>query len=784
MATSPAITGRVFFDANADESNEPSEIGLAKVAVSDGRTVVLTAKDGTYTIADPDGPFVFISLPRGYRSAGPFYVRTAPGEVINFPLTKWLESSGEVARFVQITDIHMGFTSDTVSTFKHDLAELDALEPKPSFVLATGDIVHEGKKNIQFDNYREGIETLDLPLFDFPGNHDVENEEHFTNYHNCCGPDYYSFNFAGCHFVLINGLPYAYKPETFMAEFLDTGRLPTEEELPRGVTQLEWLKRDIAAAPPGSTIVFGYHFLPTPTMLRLFTSFGAKAVLSGHWHGHRVREKAGLLDLNTPPFRFGGIDHHPRSFRVIEIAPDGIRNELRLGGFERHAAVVAPQGVQSPDSETLPLLVNAYDTRWKIESVTCQVGDQTVSLRQTSDWSWAGEIKLSADIAEPQTVLAIVRAENGETWQTESSFELHRDPANLAFKWAASTGGFIGISSPRVSSSTVVVGVDDTGNLEQCGVTAFDLDGTCRWHFATDSGIKNHVSLADGRVFASSVAGWLYALDEMSGKLLWKAELGRDLARWETGATHVVDGVVHVGYSAYIAAFEAVTGRLLWETAGEEHNNDFWPDSYPVPVVAHGTLILSHLLYGAFALDTRSGKPLWNLEGKFTGFAVDERSIYTVKAGLPTALDIHTGEQLWQGSTSVKSSASNPVLAGDRVIIGTADGRVVAFSKQDGTLLWEYQTGPSLTSLEPYKRGGSDVMSTPTVSEGRVYVGASDGALHMISLATGAKITTYPLGVPIASSPSIKDHTLYIGAYDGNVYAFALPEYLAIPDQQ
>ncbi len=485
MATPTAITGRVFFNANANGSTEPSETGLAKVAVSDGRTVVLTAEDGTYTIADTSGPFVFISLPRGYRSVGLFYARTSPGGVIDFPLTAWTESSGDIARFVHITDIHMGFTTVNVSTFKDDLAEIDALEPKPSFALITGDLVHIGDDTTQYDSYREGIGTLDLPHFSFPGNHDVENATGFDHYHHYLGPDYYSFNFAGCHFVLMNGFPYAYKPETLMAEFLDTGRLPTEEQLPGGVTQLEWLKQDLAAAPPGSTIIFGAHFLPSPTMLRLFTSFGAKAVLSGHWHGNKVRQEAGVLDLNSPTFSFGGIDRHPRSFRVVDITRSAIRNELHLGGFERHAVVVAPQGVQSAARETLPLLVNAYDTRWKIESVTCQVGDQTVSLRPTSDWSWAGEIKLPEDTAGPQTVVAMVQAETGETWHTESSFELGRVPADLAFKWAAPTGGFIGISSPRVSSSTVVVGVDDTGNLDQCGVTAFDLDGTHRWHFGT-----------------------------------------------------------------------------------------------------------------------------------------------------------------------------------------------------------------------------------------------------------------------------------------------------------
>lgn len=772
-----AITGRVFFEANADGASEPSQIGLAKVAVSDGHTVVLTAKDGTYTMANPRGPFVFISLPRGYRSVGPFYARTAPGKVIDFPLTHWTESSGDSARFVHITDIHMGLTRDDVFTFMEDLAELDALEPKVSFALVTGDLVHIGADTSQFDSYCEGIATLDLPHFDFPGNHDLGVGEELDHYHNYIGPDYYSFNFSGCHFVLMNGFPYAYKPETLIAEYLETGHLPTEAELPGGITQLEWMKRDLAAAPTESRIIFGTHFLPSPTMLRLFSSLGAKAVLSGHWHGHRVREEAGLLDLNTPPLRFGAIDRHPRSFRVVDITPSGIRNELRLGGFARHAVIVAPQGVQSTASETLPLLVNTYDTRWKIENVTCQIGEQTTHLHQTSDWSWSGEIKIPVSTAGVHPVFAMVQAENGETWQTKSSFELSDAAPELAFKWAAQAGGFIGLSSPCVSSSTVVVGVDDNGNLEQCGVTAFDLTGTRRWHFATETAIKNNVALADGRVFATSFAGWLYAIDEMSGELLWKAELGQDQIRWEITATTVVDGVVHVGSSAYIAAFEAVTGQPLWATTGEKHQRDWWPTSYPVPLVAHGIILLSNLMYGgAFALDTRSGKQRWRTEGKFTSFTKDEHSIYTVRDGFPTALNIQTGDQLWQGSTSVECSASHPIIAGERLIIGTADGRVVAFSKNDGNLLWDYQTGPSLTSLEPYQREGSDVNTTPAVAEGRVYVGASDGALHVISLATGAKITTYSLGVPIASSPRIKDHTLYLGAYDGNVYAFALPE--------
>ena len=89
-------------------------------------------------------------------------------------------------------------------------------------------------------------------------------------------------------------------------------------------------------------------------------------------------------------------------------------------------------------------------------------------------------------------------------------------------------------------------------------------------------------------------------------------------------------------------------------------------------------------------------------------------------------------------------------------------------------MLWTAQTGASLSSLQPYQRGGSDVNSSPAILGNTVYVGASDGEVHAFSLADGAKLGSYRLGVPIASSPFIAGNTLYVGAYDGNLYAFAV----------
>ena len=317
----------------------------------------------------------------------------------------------------------------------------------------------------------------------------------------------------------------------------------------------------------------------------------------------------------------------------------------------------------------------------------------------------------------------------------------------------------------------MAVGIDDQGDLKSCGVSAFAPDGKRLWHFATDSAIKNNIAAADGRLYATSVAGWLYALSETSGKLLWKAELDRQRERWEVAATTAADGLVYVGAHSYIAAFDAQSGRRIWEA--HHGKSDWWPSCYTIPTVVQGKLILA-TRNGACALDAKTGQQVWKLGGKFNGCLTANDIVYAIRDGVLCAVGLGDGKVAWAGKEKIGDTASAPALSGDRLVVGTADGRVCAFSAKDGALLWSAQTGASLSSLQPYQRGGSDVNSSPAILGDNVYVGASDGEVHALALANGATVGSYRLGVPIASSPLIAGDTLYIGGYDGNLYAFAV----------
>jgi outer membrane protein assembly factor BamB len=740
------LTGRVFVDQNGDGVAGASEPGLGQVVVSDGTAVVLSVKSGEYRLETESGQLVFVTLPRGYRAAKSFYFSAQAGEPADFALVEWPESRRGAVRFVQITDIHVAEKPETLTTFSEDIAEINALAPEAVFVIATGDLVNNGKNTSEFENYVRTMAGFRMPLFNVPGNHDAKGS--MPHYHRYLGPDHYSFNVGDGHFVMLNCMSF-------------------DEE------QKAWVERDLAAAPRGAARIFALHYLPTRQQVEYLAKLGAAAVISGHWHGNRVEEGLGVLDMNTPPLRFGGIDRHPRSFRILEVKGGIVNNELRLGGFRHHGVVVAPTGTWAAGVRKLPVVVNAYDTRYEVASVECQAAGRRVLLKRASPWSWMGELKLPTGIRGKQDLWAEIRAANGEIWQAETTFVVadQAEQKSLQLKWAAPTGGFIGISSPKAGTESVAVGVDDKGDLKSCGVSAFALDGNRLWHFATDSAVKNNIAAADGRVYATSVAGWLYALSEASGKLLWKAELDRQRERWEVAATTVADRVVYVGAYSYVAAFDAQTGRRIWET--RVGASDWWPSCYTIPTVTQGKLVIGSR-DSACALDAKTGQQVWKLEGKFNRCLAVNDVIYAVRNGLLFALETASGKVVWTGKENIGDTASAPALAGDKLVVGTADGRVCAFSIKDGSLLWAAQTGASLSSLQPYQRGGSDVNSSPAILGDTVYVGASDGAVHALALADGKEAGSCRLGVPIASSPLIAGDTLYIGGYDGNLYAFAV----------
>jgi outer membrane protein assembly factor BamB len=93
-----------------------------------------------------------------------------------------------------------------------------------------------------------------------------------------------------------------------------------------------------------------------------------------------------------------------------------------------------------------------------------------------------------------------------------------------------------------------------------------------------------------------------------------------------------------------------------------------------------------------------------------------------------------------------------------------------------------FRGGPAHTGV--YQGGGAtliglawraptegDVISSPTIANGVVYVGSGDGGLYALDLATGTRRWRYDAGSAIPSSPAVGDGLVFATAADGSIFA-------------
>ncbi|MFA4948915.1 MAG: PQQ-binding-like beta-propeller repeat protein [Candidatus Krumholzibacteriia bacterium] len=163
-------------------------------------------------------------------------------------------------------------------------------------------------------------------------------------------------------------------------------------------------------------------------------------------------------------------------------------------------------------------------------------------------------------------------------------------------------------------------------------------------------------------------------------------------------------------------------------------------------------------------------------------------------------LDMNSGKALWSFSTRSKI-VSTPEHFGDIVFAATTDGRIFAVRLGDGRKIWDRKLGPSIranlaagkdyvlavttdgTLVRLDRRGtiiwktnvGAGVASSPACDEERdlVVFGAKDGAVHGLSLSSGARVWRFQADSAVDGSPLCGRDAIYIGSKNGTLYSLS-----------
>jgi len=197
------------------------------------------------------------------------------------------QTPGADFSFVQISDTHIGFrgeaNKDVMGTLETAIARIKAMQPRPAFIIHTGDITHTQKAGA-FDIVTEALKGAGVGgVFYVPGENDVfaDGGTEFLGRFAGGRAGWQSFDYQGVHFVgLINVL-------NFKAGGLGT----------LGHEQLEWLERDVAGLGSSTPIVvfahvplwavypkWGWVTEDAGQALGYLKRFGSVTVLNGHIH--------------------------------------------------------------------------------------------------------------------------------------------------------------------------------------------------------------------------------------------------------------------------------------------------------------------------------------------------------------------------------------------------------------------------------------------------------------------------------------------------------------------
>ncbi|MDR2178800.1 MAG: PQQ-binding-like beta-propeller repeat protein [Synergistaceae bacterium] len=312
-------------------------------------------------------------------------------------------------------------------------------------------------------------------------------------------------------------------------------------------------------------------------------------------------------------------------------------------------------------------------------------------------------------------------------------------------------------SSVAVAEGLVLAG-DNAGNLHAVHAAS----GKAAWIYRGSNSVVGQPTILDQKVIFAQADGTITALSLSKGTLLWKYAPPEESYAADT----VVDGttagdgkVFFVKGDGQMVALSAENGKMLWTYGtGQELRS--------APYFSEGIVFLGEQRGVFSAVNPKTGKRDWGggaggaintpmTEGGCVYFSSWDGSVQSVKIkGVIPQWKTDVGDPV-----TTPPSVERGGAGGEKIFVGTANGKVAALSKADGSMIWSFDT-----------QGGT-VVGTPIAAEGLVFIGGGQGTLFVLDAKDGAVRFTFSTGGGINGTPAFSGGVLFLGSTDGNLYA-------------
>ena len=594
-----------------------------------------------------------------------------------------VEAEVKPFRFAQLTDIHLNPNGDgptrALEASVRQINETDSID----FVLVTGDLTEQGDRRM-LKKVKECLDMLKMPYHVCMGNHETTwSESGCTAYSQIFGPEYYSFDYGGVHFLLFNTGPLLKMAYGHVSPFVISWavkELETHRDMPSiVVTHYPLMEGDVD------------NWYDVTDAFR--TTGNIRLFIGGHYHVVRTLRYDGmpgiLMRSNLPD------DERKPGYGIYEVDEKEIRAYVQRIGEDK-------QFVQSYTMQRAD-----YDPKGRAEKYP-DYSDNDLFPQVKEKWmTQAGAAIYSSPNVEKKRVFV------GDDEGRVQAFSLK----NGKKLWEFQAGTRV-VGGPTTAKGIVVFGSADR---KIYGLRA--SDGRQLWTVEASQPVLGSVSIDHGIAYVGASDSTFRAIEVRSGRTAWEYHGLRGYVMTKPLVTK--DKVIFGAWDNTLYCLSKVDGRELWRWNGGLTRMHFSP-AQVWPVTSNGCVFIVDPQRAMTAIDIETGETRWRtFQSKVReslGLSADGQRLYAKTMQDSVVCFAARGDepqQLWATDAGLGYEHAPCMLPErDGIVYGsTNDGVSFALEGKTGRLLWRHKTGNSLmNTLVPL--GGKRLLFSNT--EGNV----------------------------------------------------------------
>ena len=261
------------------------------------------------------------------------------------------------------------------------------------------------------------------------------------------------------------------------------------------------------------------------------------------------------------------------------------------------------------------------------------------------------------------------------------------------------------------------------------------------------------------KLYIGSDAGVFIALNAADGSTLWVEETDGQIAGNaaislnEDGESLVVFG----SYDGFLRALSTETGELRWQLKADNYINGN-------AILAGGMLLFGSCDSNLYVLNTE-GSLIRKVDSgshiPASPAAAGSRSVIMNYAGRVLAIDISTGEIVWENKDERTPSFLSPAINQEKVVCVDERGVIRCLESENGNLVWRKDTGSSIEGF---------------VAIWGVYAvfGTAGGRFEFLSMQDGSPVFEVDIGGVPSGYGAAGEEWFFSTAESGELRAFTV----------